>query len=141
MRATIEAIERQLTQDGFVRRYDTRVVRDGLPPGEGVFLPCSFWLADNLVLLNRREEARRLFERLLALRNDVGLLSEEYDPRAGRLLGNFPQSFSHIALVNTAYNLTHPRGLARQRASRKPRGRGDRHTQGQHSARRTGFRR
>jgi GH15 family glucan-1,4-alpha-glucosidase len=141
MRATIEAIERQLTQDGLVRRYDTRVVRDGLPPGEGVFLPCSFWLADNLVLLNRREEARRLFERLLALRNDVGLLSEEYDPRAARLLGNFPQSFSHIALVNTAHNLTHPRRPARQRASRKPRDRGDRHAQGQHSARHAGFRR
>jgi GH15 family glucan-1,4-alpha-glucosidase len=141
MRATIEAIERRLTQDGYVKRYDTRVVRDGLPPGEGVFLPCSFWLADNLVLLNRREEARRLFERLLALRNDVGLLSEEYDPRAARLLGNFPQSFSHIALVNTAHNLTHPRGPARQRASGNPRGRGERHAQRPHSARRTGFRR
>src|SRR5215475_575486 len=82
MRATIEAIERQLMQDGFVKRYDTGSVSDGLPRGEGVFLPCSFWLADNLVLLNRHEEAQRLFERLLALRNDVGLLSEEYDPRA-----------------------------------------------------------
>jgi GH15 family glucan-1,4-alpha-glucosidase len=123
MRATIEAIERQLTEDGFVRRYDTRAVRDGLPPGEGVFLPCTFWLADNLLLLNRREEAQGLFERLLALRNDVGLLAEEYDPRAARLLGNFPQSFSHIALVNTAHNLTHVRGPARQRASGKPLGR------------------
>jgi GH15 family glucan-1,4-alpha-glucosidase len=117
MRATIEAIERHLTQDGLVQRYNSRVASDGLPPGEGVFLPCSFWLADNWVLLNRRKEAQRLFERLLALRNDVGLLSEEYDPHAERLLGNFPQSFSHIALVNTAHNLTHDRGPARQRAS------------------------
>jgi len=124
MRATIEAIEHQLMQDGFVKRYDTGNVSDGLPPGEGVFLPCSFWLADNLVLLNRHEEAQRLFERLLALRNDVGLLSEEYDPRAARLLGNFPQSLSHIALVNTAHNLTHDRGPARARASGSPSGRG-----------------
>jgi len=100
-----------------VRRYDTNASGDGLPPGEGVFLPCSFWLADNWVLLNRRKDARRLFERLLALRNDVGLLAEEYDPRAGRLVGNFPQSFSHIALINTAYNLTREHGPARQRAS------------------------
>jgi GH15 family glucan-1,4-alpha-glucosidase len=120
MRATVGAIERRLTHDGFVQRYDTRVVSDGLPAGEGLFLPCSFWLADNLILLHRREEAQRLFERLLALRNDVGLLSEEYDPRAARLLGNFPQSFSHIALVNTAHNLTRGRGPARQRASGKP---------------------
>jgi GH15 family glucan-1,4-alpha-glucosidase len=141
MRLTIEAIERELTQDGFVKRYDTRVVRDGLPAGEGAFLACSFWLADNLVLLDRREEARRLFERLLGLRNDVGLLSEEYDPRAARLLGNFPQSFSHIALVNTAHNLTHDRGPARQRASGKPSGPGALHAEGQHPARRTGFRR
>jgi GH15 family glucan-1,4-alpha-glucosidase len=141
MRATIEAIERQLTQDGFVKRYDTRLVSDGLPPGEGVFLPCSFWLADNWVLLDRRAEAQGLFERLLALRNDVGLLSEEYDPRAVRLLGNFPQSFSHIALVNTAYNLTHDRGPARQRAAVRRRGQGDLHAQGQYSARRAGFRR
>ena len=113
----------------------------GMPPGEGVFLPCSFWLADNRVPLNRREEAQDLFERLLALSNDVGLLSVEYDPRAARLLGNFPQSFSHIALVNTAHNLTHDRGPARQRASGKPRGRGGLHAQGEHPARRTRFRR
>ena len=121
MRATIEAIERHLTRDGFVKRYDTRTASDGLPPGEGVFLACSFWLADNWILLNRREQAQRLFERLLALRNDVGLLAEEYDPHAARLLGNFPQSFSHIALVNTAHNLTHRRGPARRRASAKRR--------------------
>jgi GH15 family glucan-1,4-alpha-glucosidase len=82
-----------------------------------LFLPCSFWLADNWVLLKRRKDARRLFERLLALRNDVGLLAEEYDPRTGRLTGNFPQSFSHIALINTAHNLTRDHGPARQRAS------------------------
>jgi len=104
-----------------VKRYDTRTASDGLPPGEGVFLACSFWLADNWILLNRREQAQRLFERLLALRNDVGLLAEEYDPHAARLLGNFPQSFSHIALVNTAHNLTHRRGPARRRASGKRR--------------------
>ena len=78
---------------------------DGLPPGEGTFLPCSFWLVDALAMLDRHDEARALFERLLTLRNDVGLLSEEYDPRARRLLGNFPQAFSHIALVDTASNL------------------------------------
>ena len=144
MRATIEAIGRHLTRDGFVKRYDTRLTSDGLPPGEGVFLPCSFWLADNWILLNRREEARGLFERLLALRNDVGLLAEEYDPQARRLLGNFPQSFSHIALINTAHNLTHHRGPLRQRAGRQHRPvdrshvRGPRQTRGQHPARRPG---
>ncbi len=117
VRGTVEAIERYLTEDGLVKRYDTRRFGDGLPPGEGVFLPCSFWLADNWVLHGRRRDARRLFERLLALRNDVGLLSEEYDPRTGRLTGNLPQSFSHIALVNTAHNLTRHHGPARQRAS------------------------
>ena len=78
----------------------------GLPPGEGVFLACSFWFADNLVLLGRHNEARALFERLLSLANDVGLLAEEYDPAAGRLVGNFPQAFSHLALIDTALNLT-----------------------------------
>jgi GH15 family glucan-1,4-alpha-glucosidase len=117
VRGTVGAIERQLMRDGLVMRYDTRLSRDGLPPGEGVFLPCSFWLADNWVLLNRRDDAQRLFERLLSLRNDVGLLSEEYDPHAGRLLGNFPQCFSHISLVNTAHNLTRVAGPAWQRAT------------------------
>src|SRR5262249_56047075 len=98
-------------------RYRTRKAHDGLPPREGVFLACSFWLADNFVLLNRRKEAQQLFERLLALRNDVGLLSEEYDPRRRRLLGNFPQSFSHIAPTNTAHNLTRTIGPAKQRSS------------------------
>jgi len=117
VRSTVAAIERQLTEDGLVKRYDTATSGDGLPAGEGVFLACSFWLVDNLVLLKRRKDARGLFERLLGLRNDVGLLSEEYDPRSGRLLGNFPQSFSHIALVNSAHNLTRARGPARQRAA------------------------
>lgn len=117
VRSTVEAIERHLTLDGFVRRYDTSASSDGLQGREGVFLACSFWLADNLVLINRREEARQLFERLLTLRNDVGLLSEEYDPTTRRFVGNFPQAFSHITLVNTAYNLTRDRGPARQRAS------------------------
>jgi GH15 family glucan-1,4-alpha-glucosidase len=102
---TVEAIRRELTVDGLVMRYRTREYLDGLPPGEGVFLACSFWLADNLALQGRREEARALFERLLALRNDVGLLAEEYDPVAKRFLGNFPQAFSHVALINTAMNL------------------------------------
>ena len=102
---TIEAIQRELMRDGFVLRYRTEGGVDGLPPGEGAFLPCSFWLADALAMIDRHEEARTLFERLLSLRNDVGLLSEEYDPHAGRLVGNFPQAFSHIALVDTASNL------------------------------------
>src|SRR5207245_6905583 len=91
---------------GFVARYDSAATPDGLPPGEGAFLACTFWLADNYTLMGRRDEAEQLFERLLALRNDVGLLAEEYDPHAGRLVGNFPQAFSHIGLVNTAHNLT-----------------------------------
>jgi GH15 family glucan-1,4-alpha-glucosidase len=104
---TVRAVERDLLEDGFVRRYRARDrTADGLPPGEGVFLPCSFWLADVYVQLGRHEDASRLFESLLALRNDVGLLSEEYDPRSRRLLGNFPQAFSHLSLINTAYNLS-----------------------------------
>ena len=102
---TVAAIERDLLADGFVRRYRTHEDVDGLPPGEGVFLLCSFWLADNYVLQNRMDDALRLFEKLLALQNDLGLLSEEYDPHARRLLGNFPQAFSHVSLINTARNL------------------------------------
>jgi GH15 family glucan-1,4-alpha-glucosidase len=103
---TIEAIERSLLVDGFVVRYRTyHDGVDGLPPGEGVFLPCSFWLVDCLELLGRHEDAYVLFERLLALANDVGLLAEEYDPKSRRLLGNFPQAFTHLALVNSAYNV------------------------------------
>jgi GH15 family glucan-1,4-alpha-glucosidase len=110
VRGTVEAIERELMVDGLVARYATEEGVDGLPPGEGMFLACSFWLADNFYLIGREDDARKLFRRLLRLRNDVGLLSEEYDPRAGRLVGNFPQAFSHIALINSACNLT-PRVL------------------------------
>jgi GH15 family glucan-1,4-alpha-glucosidase len=88
-----------------VLRYPTRREVDGLPPGEGVFLACTFWLADNLALLGRQDDARGCYERLLALCNDVGLLSEQYDPEARRLIGNFPQAFSHVSLINTACNL------------------------------------
>ncbi len=116
VRSTIAAIEQHLLADGLVRRYDTADTRDGLPPGEGVFLACSFWLADSLLATGRREEAQQLFERLLALRNDVGLLSEEYDPQTKRLVGNFPQALSHIALVNTAHNLTRSEKPVRQRS-------------------------
>lgn len=115
VRGTVEAIERELCEDGLVLRYPTRESVDGLPPGEGAFLACTFWLADNLELLGRHDEARELFERLLALRNDVGLLAEEYDPRTGRQLGNFPQAFSHVGLINTARNLSRRGGPAEDR--------------------------
>jgi GH15 family glucan-1,4-alpha-glucosidase len=113
---TVEAVERTLVTDGLVRRYNTEAANDGLPAGEGVFLACSFWLVDAYLMLGRRDEAIRLFERLLALRNDVGLLSEEYDPYAKRLIGNFPQAFSHLALVNSASNLAHHTKPAEQRS-------------------------
>jgi GH15 family glucan-1,4-alpha-glucosidase len=107
MIGTVAAIEADLCDDGFVRRYaaDSLGEVDGLPGGEGAFLPCSFWLADNLVLQGRHGEGRELFDRLCGLANDLGLLAEEYDPRVGRLVGNFPQAFTHVALVNTAHNL------------------------------------
>jgi GH15 family glucan-1,4-alpha-glucosidase len=105
MLGTVEAIARDLHRDGFIERYATESTVDGLPAGEGAFLPCTFWLADNYALQGRTDEARRIFERLLTIRNDVGLLAEEYDTGKKRLLGNFPQAFSHISLVNTAYNL------------------------------------
>jgi GH15 family glucan-1,4-alpha-glucosidase len=120
VRGTIEAIERELALDGLVLRYPETAEAaevDGLPPGEGAFLLSTFWLADCLHLLGRDEDARALLERLLALRNDVGLLAEEYDPRAGRLLGNFPQAFSHVGLVNTAHNLSGARGPADERCA------------------------
>lgn len=104
---TIRAIEKGLLRDGFVQRYNTAEVEDGLPPGEGAFLPCSFWLADAYQLTGRHEDAQRLFERLLGLRNDLGLLSEEYDFHNKRLVGNFPQAFSHVALVSSAIQLAH----------------------------------
>jgi GH15 family glucan-1,4-alpha-glucosidase len=116
MRGTVAAIERELVHAGLVRRYQTEETKDGLPPGEGVFLACSFWLADNLVLQGRSDEATTLFRRLLALSNDVGLLAEEYDPETQRLVGNFPQAFSHLALINTAYNLS-DYGPAHQRGT------------------------
>jgi GH15 family glucan-1,4-alpha-glucosidase len=107
VRTTVEAVERELLEDGFILRYRPEEKNiDGLPGAEGVFLPCSFWFADCLHLLGRKKEARELFERLLEVRNDLGLLAEEYDPKTNRQLGNFPQAFSHVALVNTANRLT-----------------------------------
>ena len=122
IRATVEAIERELVVDGLVLRYDTQKSEDGLPAGEGFFLACSFWLVDAYLMLGRRDEAVALFERLLALRNDVGLLSEEYEPRSKRLVGNFPQAFSHLALVNSASNLAHYRKPAEQRSQHSVKG-------------------
>lgn len=115
MLGTLRLIEERLVNDGFVVRYRSESNVDGLPEGEGAFLLCSFWLADNYALAGRHREARELFEQLLSLRNDVGLLAEEYDPRAKRMLGNFPQAFSHVGLVNTARNLTSSGGPAEER--------------------------
>jgi GH15 family glucan-1,4-alpha-glucosidase len=115
MLGTVKLIEQRLVTEGLVARYQTLPHVDGLPPGEGAFLPCSFWLADNLALQGRDAEARALFERLLALRNDVGLLSEEYEPISRRLVGNFPQAFSHVTLINTARNLARGGGPAEHR--------------------------
>jgi GH15 family glucan-1,4-alpha-glucosidase len=115
MLGTVAAIEQDLMQEGFLLRYPTGVDAeqvDGLPPGEGVFLACTFWLADNYALQGRYDEARRIFERLYALRNDLGLLSEQYDPARRRLVGNFPQAFSHVSFVNTARNLARKDGPA-----------------------------
>jgi GH15 family glucan-1,4-alpha-glucosidase len=116
-RGTVAAVERQLFSNGFLRRYDTQTVDDGLPEGEGAFIACTFWLADAYAMVGRTDDARRLFEQLLSLRNDVGLLSEEYDTASRRLVGNFPQAFSHVALVNTAHNLARATKPAAQRAS------------------------
>ena len=116
IQGTVAAIEKHLLRDGFVARYDTTSSVDGLAGDEGVFLACSFWLADNYILQNRHEDARALFQRLLALRSDLGLLAEEYDLKAKRLVGNFPQAFSHVALINTAHNLTRAFGPAQHRA-------------------------
>jgi GH15 family glucan-1,4-alpha-glucosidase len=112
VRATVEAIERELMPGGFVLRYDTSKVEDGLPPGEGVFIACSFWMVSSLKAIGREADARKLFERLIRLRNDVGLLSEEYDIKGKRLVGNFPQAFSHIALVVAATDLEHKQEAA-----------------------------
>jgi GH15 family glucan-1,4-alpha-glucosidase len=103
VQGTIRAIEKQLMRQGFVSRYNNKEHIDGLPPGEGVFLPCSFWLADIYFLLGRYEEGKQLFEKLMQLRNDVGLFSEEYSPGEQRLVGNFPQAFSHVAFLNTIF--------------------------------------
>ena len=116
VKGTVAAIERELVVDGLVLRYDSARASDGLPAGEGVFLACSFWLADAYLMLGRRDDAVALFERLLKLRNELGLLSEQYDPRTKRLVGNFPQAFSHLALANTASNLSHDQKPAEQRS-------------------------
>ncbi|OWK36249.1 glycoside hydrolase family 15 protein [Fimbriiglobus ruber] len=115
---TVAAVERTLLKNGFVARYDTSKTKDGLPPGEGAFLACTFWLADNYALAGRTDEARELFERLAGLCNDVGLLSEEYDPVAKRQVGNFPQAFSHVGLVNTAMNVATPHACPASRRSK-----------------------
>jgi GH15 family glucan-1,4-alpha-glucosidase len=120
VRGTLQAVERRLLVDGLLKRYDTAAAPDGLPAGEGAFLACSFWLVDAYVLQNRWQDARRLFARLLELRNDVGLLSEEYDPRTRRLVGNFPQAFTHVALINSAFNLTRLEELEEGTARRVP---------------------
>jgi GH15 family glucan-1,4-alpha-glucosidase len=114
---TVAAIQEHLVEGGFVRRYQSDGGVDGLTGTEGAFLMTTFWLADNLTLMGRSDEAGEIFERLLGVRNDLGLLSEEYDPAAGRMLGNFPQAFSHVALINTAANLSMPRGPAQMRRS------------------------
>lgn len=118
VKGTVEAIERELMPNGFVLRYDTAKVKDGLPPGEGVFLACSFWMVSSLKAIGRKRDAQVLFDKLLKLRNDVGLLSEEYDPDHNRMVGNFPQAFSHIALVNAAFDLAADGAKVRERAHR-----------------------
>jgi GH15 family glucan-1,4-alpha-glucosidase len=129
---TVQQIEKQLVRDGLVLRYRTQKVDDGLPPGEGVFLACSFWLADNYELMGRHEDAVVMLERLLNLRNDVGLLSEEYHLGAKRLVGNFPQAFSHVGMVNTIINVFTDRGPAHQRSHRN-------HNHASHGASKTGL--
>jgi GH15 family glucan-1,4-alpha-glucosidase len=119
IKTTITAIEKTLLRDGFVMRYDTHETEDGLPPGEGAFLACSFWLADAYAQAGRTNDARKLFESLLTLRNDVGLLAEEYDPTLKIQVGNFPQAFSHVALIDTAYNLTRAEKPSEQRSDRQ----------------------
>jgi GH15 family glucan-1,4-alpha-glucosidase len=113
----VAAIEHDLLEDGFVRRYRTHETVDGLPEGEGSFIACTFWLADNYWLQGRHDEAVRVFEGLLALCNDVGLLAEEYSVASKSQLGNFPQAFSHVMLINTARNLSGGRGPAMDRRS------------------------
>jgi GH15 family glucan-1,4-alpha-glucosidase len=107
-------------ESGLVLRYRHESTDDGLPGREGAFLACSFWLVDNYVLLGRRDDARALFDRLLSLQNDLGLFAEEYDVGSGRMLGNFPQAFSHIALINSAHNLCEPDKPAEKRSGHAP---------------------
>jgi GH15 family glucan-1,4-alpha-glucosidase len=117
VRGTLRAIEDRLLIEGeFVLRYETEHVGDGLPAGEGAFLACSFWLVDNYILQGRYAEARKLFERLLSRCNDVGLLAEEFDPLTGRMLGNFPQAYSHVGLINSALSLSRQKGPVEKRA-------------------------
>ena len=116
VQGTVRAIESHLMHDGLVRRYDTTRTDDGLPPGEGMFLACSFWLVDAYAMCGRLEEAEALFQRLLAIANDVGLLAEEYDPALRRMTGNFPQAFSHLSLVTSAFNLAHAHKPCEQRS-------------------------
>jgi GH15 family glucan-1,4-alpha-glucosidase len=122
VRNTVRAIEAHLMRDGLVERYDTARTDDGLEPGEGAFLACSFWLVDAYVLDNRLPEAQALFERLLRIANDVGLLAEEYDHRTQRMVGNFPQGFSHLTLVASAFNLMHASKPAEQRSEKSVHG-------------------
>ncbi|MGO8773312.1 MAG: glycoside hydrolase family 15 protein, partial [Terracidiphilus sp.] len=117
VKSTLRAIERELIRDGLVMRYNTAKARDGLPPGEGAFLACSFWMVGCMKAVGRTQDAKKLFEKLLKLRNDLGLLSEQYDFVGKRLVGNFPQAFSHIALVNAAFYLR-PGPTVRRRAHR-----------------------
>jgi GH15 family glucan-1,4-alpha-glucosidase len=117
VQGTVRAIEgRLLINDEFVLRYETDNPGDGLPPGEGAFLACSFWLVDNYILQGQHAKARKLFERLLARCNDVGLLAEEIDPLSGRMLGNFPQAYSHVGLINSALSMSREMGPAKERA-------------------------
>jgi GH15 family glucan-1,4-alpha-glucosidase len=117
VRGTLRAIEeRLLIEDEFALRYEAEHASDGLPAGEGAFLACSFWLVDNYVLQGRYAEARKLFTRLLSRCNDVGLLAEEFDPLTGRMLGNFPQAYSHVGLINCALNLSRQKGPTGERA-------------------------
>jgi GH15 family glucan-1,4-alpha-glucosidase len=117
IRGTLRAIEERLLIDSeFVLRYESEQAIDGLPAGEGAFFACSFWLVDNYVLQGRYDEARNLFERLLSRCNDVGLLAEEFDPLTGRMLGNFPQAYCHVGIINCALNLSRQKGPAEERA-------------------------
>jgi GH15 family glucan-1,4-alpha-glucosidase len=119
VRSTVQQIEQRLMWDGFLRRYDTDGTDDGLPPGEGAFLACTFWLADSYLLMGRKTEAERLLAKLVNIRNDVGLLAEEYHPERRCFLGNFPQAFSHVALVNTVLNLGSELSPVEKRAGAK----------------------